>query len=266
MFKARDEINSPLPLQLEPLPLPRELSCTLPAVGSILRITFDLGIEKNHLHLLNVGKWVKFVNMRLEVHAGLWRGVFTPFTKLRYTPNEDCLIVERQRLSDERLPLKSGRMPSCSFPMPSCITEVNHNHATPVTLMRVLTHSEVTARFKCVVRVVAAIPCQAENLCSPAGIYRMRLTLEDSTARIHAFVIAEDGEILFDGYPGIDKLTRKLNRLLGVAECDASAEVKDTSRNPPWVCVCLKSYYVSKTDAWGSRHYRIFDTKIVGDT
>jgi len=52
---------------------------------------------------------------------------------------------------------------------------------------------KVTAKFKCVVRVVAAMPCQAELLRSSAGTYRMRLTLEDSTARIHAYVIDEDG-------------------------------------------------------------------------
>lgn len=95
--RLEDEMNCPLPLQLEPLPLPRELLCTMPTVGSILRITFDQGMEKNHLRLLNIDKWVKFVNIRLEVRAGLWRGIFTPFTKLRYTPNEDCLIIERQR-------------------------------------------------------------------------------------------------------------------------------------------------------------------------
>lgn len=95
--RLEDEMNCPLPLQLESLPLPRDLLCTFPTVGSILRITFDRGIEKGHLYLLNNIKWVKFVNMRLEVHAGLWRGVFTPFTKLRYTPDGDGLILERQR-------------------------------------------------------------------------------------------------------------------------------------------------------------------------
>ncbi|CAJ1936598.1 unnamed protein product [Sphenostylis stenocarpa] len=266
--KLEDELNSPLPLQLEPLPLPREILCSLPAVGSILRITFDAVVEKSDLHLVSIGKWVKFINLRLVVHAGLWHGVFTSFTKLRYTPNEDQLIVERQRFSGERKTSKSGRMPYCSFPKPSCITEViHHEHLKRVTLMGVLTHSEVTAKFKCVVRVVAAMPCQAEILCSPAGIYRMRLTLEDSTARIHAYVVAQDGETLFDGYPGVEKLTRKLNRLLGVAECDASNDgEKVTPRNPPWICVCLMSYYVCKADVWGSRNFRIFDTKIVGDT
>jgi len=67
-------------------------------------------------------------------------------------------------------------------------------------------------------------------------------------------------ETLFDGYPSIDELTRKLNRLLGVTG------IKDAPRDPPWVSVCLKSYYVSKTDVWGSRNFKIFGIKIVGDT
>lgn len=61
-------------------------------------MTFDADLVKNHLHLLNVDKWVKFMNMRLKVVDGLWLGVFTPQSKLQYTPNEDGLIVERQRL------------------------------------------------------------------------------------------------------------------------------------------------------------------------
>ncbi|KAK7251736.1 hypothetical protein RIF29_35191 [Crotalaria pallida] len=263
--KLEDEMNCPLPLRPEPLPLPRELLCTLPTVGSILRITFDIGINKNYLHLLPIGKWIKFVNMRLEVHAGLWHGVFTPFTKLRYTPNGDCLAVECQRLYDERISLETGRMPSWSLPMSSCITEVNYDHVPHVTLMDVLTHSEVTAKFKCVVRVVAVLPCQAESLRSPDGTYRMRLTLEDPTARIHAFVLGEDGETLFDGYPDNENLTRKLDRLLGVTDYDDNIGAKDTPRNPPWVSLCLKSYYVSKSDLWGCRHFRIFDTRIVED-
>ncbi|CAL0312359.1 unnamed protein product [Lupinus luteus] len=261
--KLEDEMSCPLPLQPERLPLPRELLCTFPTVGSILRITFDIGVDKNYLHLLPIGKWIKFVNMRLEVHAGLWFGVFTPFTKLRYTPNDDCLILECQRLYDQRISLELGRMPSSSLPLSTCTTEVNYDHVPYVTLMDVLTHSEVTAKFKCVARVVAALPREPEKLRSPFGTYRMRLTLEDPTMRIHAFVLAEDGETLFDGYPEIDNLTRKLNRLLGISDCDDSIGAKDGPRNPPWVPFCLKSYYIDKSDIWGCRYFRIFDTKIV---
>lgn len=53
--------------------------------------------------------------------------------------------------------------------------------------------SQVTAKFKCVARVVAAHPWQAEDFRSPLGTYRIRLTLEDPTARIHALLYGEDG-------------------------------------------------------------------------
>lgn len=52
---------------------------------------------------------------------------------------------------------------------------------------------QVTFKFNCVVRVVAAFPWRVEDFCNPQGIYRVRLTLEDPTARIYAFLYAEDG-------------------------------------------------------------------------
>lgn len=70
-------------------------------------------------------------------------------------------------------------------------------------------------------------------------------------------------ETFFDGYPSTDVLTRKLNRLLGLAEGDGNMRVQDTPRNPPWLSVCIKAFYKVKTDPWGTRTYRIFDTKIV---
>ncbi|KAJ1390157.1 hypothetical protein SESBI_37695 [Sesbania bispinosa] len=105
-------------------------------------------------------------------------------------------IIERERLSNERMILESGKIP-CRIPVSSlCITEVNNEDAQYGTLMDVLTHSEVAAKFKCVVRVVAASPYLAEDLRSPDGTNRMRLTVEDPTVRIHAFVVAEDGVTL----------------------------------------------------------------------
>lgn len=52
---------------------------------------------------------------------------------------------------------------------------------------------QATAKFKCVVRVIAMYPLQAKDFRSPEGIYRVRLCLEDPTARIHALLYAEDG-------------------------------------------------------------------------
>ena len=92
-----DELNNPVPLQLEPVPLPRDVLRTFPTVGTVLRVIFDQGMQKHLLRFLHTGKWVKFVNVLCEVHSGLWRGVLTPFTKLQYTPNEDHLVSAWQR-------------------------------------------------------------------------------------------------------------------------------------------------------------------------
>lgn len=51
---------------------------------------------------------------------------------------------------------------------------------------------KVTAKFKCAVRVVDIFPWLPDDFISPDGTYRIRLTLEDPTARIHAFLFADD--------------------------------------------------------------------------
>ncbi|GKB79506.1 cullin 3 [Tanacetum coccineum] len=52
---------------------------------------------------------------------------------------------------------------------------------------------EETTKFSCVVWVVATLPDRPENFrSSSCGTYRIRLTLEDPTARIHAYLNAED--------------------------------------------------------------------------
>lgn len=96
--RLENELDAPLPLQLESLPLSRDILRTFPTVGTILRVIVDQGREKLSLHLLKVGKWVRFLKIIFEVHAGLWRGLLTPSTKLRYTPDEDSLVSKRQRL------------------------------------------------------------------------------------------------------------------------------------------------------------------------
>ncbi|XP_015882718.3 protection of telomeres protein 1a isoform X3 [Ziziphus jujuba] len=169
------------------------------------------------------------------------------------------------RIYDLRLSSRSllARLPFFSFPCTSRITEVGHKDVPCVTLMDVLTYSEVTAKFMCVVRVVAVLPWQPEDFYF-CGTYRIRLTLEDPTARIYAYLYAEDGEKFFGGYPTADVLTRKRNVLLGMTAADDNGkETEGAARNPPWIHCCLKSYYLTKSDPWGSRHYRIFGTKLV---
>lgn len=148
----------------------------------------------------------------------------------------------------------------------SRITEIDYKDVPFLTLMDALAYPEVTAKFRCAVRVVAAYPWEGKDFCCSHGIYRLRLTLEDPTARIHAYLYGEDGEKFFGGYPHETILTRKLNELLGVATptCDDGKETNDdAAREPPWVQCCLKSYYLDKSDLWGTRHFRIFGTKVV---
>ncbi|XP_062118032.1 protection of telomeres protein 1b-like isoform X2 [Humulus lupulus] len=262
--RLEDERNNPLPLQPELLHLSRDILGTFPALGSVLRVVFDQGTKKHGLHLLHVGKWMKFVNVYCKVNGGLWHGSFTPSTKFRYTHDRDRLVLERQRLYNERLGMRYGRNPYWSFPWTSPITEVDYKDVPFVTLMDVLTYPEVTAKFLCVVRVVALYPWQAKDFCS-RGIYRVRLTLEDPTARIHAYLYGEDGNKFFGDQLAIDVLTKKRNALLGVATNDVGKQVEDDARNPPWVQCCLKSYYLDKSDIWGSRQYQIFGTRLVVD-
>ncbi|KAM7267069.1 hypothetical protein ACFE04_009235 [Oxalis oulophora] len=257
-----DEMDNQLPLHK--LPLSRDLLRTMPTVGTILRVMIDDNISKQFLHLLNAGCWIKFVNLLVKVDAGSWCGVLNLETRLRYIIKDD-IVKESQRLLESRLPTKMGRTSFWCFPRPSLITEVDCDERVPCrTLMDILTHSEVTAKFKCVVRVLSALPWRAEDFRSPKGIYRIRLTLEDPTARIHAFIYAEDGEMFFGGYPPFDVLTKKWKKLLGVAVDNDCKDIIGASRNPPWVQCCIKSYYIDEKDHWGSRQFRIFSTKLLG--
>jgi len=64
--------------------------------------------------------------------------------------------------------------------------------------MSVLTHSKVMSIFNYVIRVVAAMTCQAGSLYSPiTRKYKMWLTLKHSTIGIHAYVIVKDGDTFF---------------------------------------------------------------------
>ncbi|XP_071903411.1 protection of telomeres protein 1b-like [Coffea arabica] len=261
--KFEDEKEDPLPLQLEPFPLPRDVLCTFPAVGTVLRVIIRRGNEKLDLNVLKSGRWVKFVNLKCESHAALWCAFIMPFTKICYLPDDDDIILQRQRSYDERISSKWGRMPLSCFPWPSDLTETDHPDVPFVTLMHVLTNPEVTSKFRCVVRVVAVFPWRVEDFYSPVGAYRIRLTLEDATARIHAFLYADDAVNFFGGYYPVDVMTRKRNTLLGIPESDEGREMKDGFRNPSWMQCCLKSYYVDKGDPWGSRNYRMFATRLL---
>ncbi|KNA16321.1 hypothetical protein SOVF_090050 isoform A [Spinacia oleracea] len=258
------EKDHSLPLQLEPQPLAREALCKFPTIGTILRVSVNQRNVKLNIPSLSPGRWVKFINLMLKVHEGLWFGVLNSSTKVRFVPIEDVMVVERQRDFEKRLSSKFDRMPFTSFPWPIRITVDDEVEDVPlVTLMDIMTYQQATGKYKCIVRVVAALPWTVKDFRSPDGTYRVRLTLEDPTGRIHAYLYAEDGKVFFEGYPPLDALIRKWNTLLGVAEDGGGGVIKNAPRNPPWVLCCIKSYYLNKNDVWGSRKFRIFDTKLV---
>ena len=95
--RLKTEKENALPLQLEPQPLVRDTLCSFPAVGTILRVYVDEKNVKFNIASLTAGRWVKFVNLTFKAHEGLWCGVLTSSTKVRFVPNEDLIILERQR-------------------------------------------------------------------------------------------------------------------------------------------------------------------------
>ncbi|KAJ4951684.1 hypothetical protein NE237_028516 [Protea cynaroides] len=258
--KPEDEMENPLPLRLESVPLPRDILCTFPAIGSILRMPVD---QENEMlpHLISCDKWIKFSNIICKEQSGLWHGMLLPSTKLQYLSNEDKIVIHRKWLCDDRTSSKGGNMPLSSFPWPSRLTVTDHEDVPFVSLMDVLTYAKPTAQFNCVVRVLATYPWRVEDFRNLKGVYEIRLTLEDPTARIHAYLYAEDGEKFFDGYPPIDVLKRNQNKLLGITESD-DGKVVEAPRNPPWVKCCIKSYYFDKRHRRGSRRFKIFDTRV----
>ncbi|KAJ4952448.1 hypothetical protein NE237_029280 [Protea cynaroides] len=261
-YRPEDEMENPLSLQLESVPLPRDILCTFPSTGTILRVPVDQENEKLGLHLISCDKWIKFSNIICKEQSGLWHGMLLPSTKLQYLSNEDKIVIHCQWLCDDRASSKGDNMPLSSFPWPSRLTVTDHEDVLFVTLMDVLTYAESTAKFKCVVCGLATYPWRVQDFRSLQGVYRIRLTLEDPTARIHAFLYAEDGEKFFDGYPAIDVLKRNQNKLLVIIKSDDGKVVEVAPRNPPWVECCIKFYYLDKTDRWGHRRFKIFDTRV----
>lgn len=263
-FRQEDKIEE-LPLQLESSPLPLDVLRMFPTVGTVLRVYIESGNEKLGLHILKTGRWVKIMKMKCEIREGIWCGVLMPSTKLRYLGDDNKHVFMCRRDYDERIKLKFGRMPSMSFPWPSHITETDYPDVSFCTLMDVLTYPEVTAKFKCVVRIIDVYPWRVEDFHSPVGTCRIKLTLEDPTARIHAFVYAEDGIHFIGASQSTDVLTRKRNLLLGISGSGDSKESKNAPRDAPWVQCCIKSYYLNIDDIWGSRRYQIFGTRLVNE-
>ncbi|KAJ6817570.1 putative protection of telomeres protein 1b [Iris pallida] len=257
------ERETPTPLHLEEQPLPKEILCNFPREGTVLRVTTSKFVPDIH-RLLGVACWVKICNITCELQSGIWKAMTTPYSKFNLLSDDDGNVQHRQRIYHERMASKVERMPTASFPAPSRITETDYENFQYSTLMDSLTHRQVLHKFKCVVRVVASCPWRAEDLRSPVdGHYRIRLTLEDPTARIRAYICDKDGVKFFGGNPAPDELRGKMNKLLGMKD-PGNLEDHSASRNPPWIWCCIWSFYTNESDPWGSRRYRIIGTELVG--
>ncbi|CAN6874657.1 unnamed protein product [Brassica oleracea] len=245
-----------LPLCVEPeMMLPTHVLRTFPTFGSVLRIIVENVTEKQAIQCLQPGQHVKFLNLFLQVNMGLWSATFSPSTKMQYTPRREMQSFSPQR---EKFSSRWNPITRCiSSPSHSGITGVAHEDAPFVTLMDILTYSNVTAKFRCVVRFIQVFPRDVRNFHDLNGKFKLLAILEDATARIHASLYADEGDKFFGCDPSDEEaLIKKLNKLLG------GDRINEAPRNPPWVQCCLFSYYRNKNDLWGSRRFRIFDTWI----
>ncbi|WVZ86029.1 hypothetical protein U9M48_032874 [Paspalum notatum var. saurae] len=203
----------------------------------------------------------RFCNITFKHEFGIWKGILVPSSRVRLLSHEDGSVVNCLKMYDSRIANQIHRQPMASLPEVSNISDVEYKTAGYTTLMESLTHEEVTHKLKTIVRVVAAFPSRASDLrLLLPGSYCLRLTLEDPTARIHAYVHKDDWAKFFGGFLTAEALIKKMNKLLGIPE--DGEEGAPLTRNPPWIWCCLKSYRLDKNDPWGSRRYRIFGTEI----
>ncbi|CAF2358221.1 BnaA10g30300D [Brassica napus] len=244
-----------LPLCVEPEMLPTHVLRKFPTFGSVLRIIVENVTEKQAIQCLQPGQHVKLLNLFFQVNMGLWSATFSPSTKMQYTMSRETQPFTPQR---EKFSSRWNPITRCiSSPSHSGITGVAHEDAPFVTLMDMLTYSNVTAKFRCVVRFIQVFPRDVRNFHDLNGKFKLLAILEDATARIHASLYADEGDKFFGCDPSDEEaLIKKLNRLFG------GDGINEAPRNPPWVQCCLFSYYRVKNDQWGSRRFRIFDTWI----
>lgn len=259
--------------------LPRNILCKFPCVGTVLRVITEMQIDELLRQLPGIGHWVKLRNMTCRTQSGIWEGVMTHTSKVSIL---SCHTEESyERDATERLESESTRLPQWCPKLRECITVTDCEGVGFSTLMDIITHSQVTYKFRCLVRVIAALPWKVEEFAGhrlnaenhAEYFYRVRLTLEDPTARIHAYLYAEDADKFFIGHPAavlrssgssLNLLKSKFSNLLGIAECTSEEGEKRRICNPPWIECCVKSYYLDKKSPWESRRYRIFGTTLKG--
>ncbi|MCO5581580.1 hypothetical protein L7F22_035468 [Adiantum nelumboides] len=271
-------------------PISREAVSTFPPLGTVLPVIPDIPIEELPLQLPTPGSWIKFRNLTCRIRNGIYEAVFVHESKISFLPPTSDLAAKCERNFQERTHDESGCLPQWASKPLHSITVTDYEHISFSTLRQILNHQQVTFKFRCLVRVISIFPSAIEEFCvqqssstfpsmlpnwqegpPKAGyMYRLRLTLEDPTARINAYLCDVDAEHFFNGHPATDlhnasatkgALQRKVQELLGLEEYSSYGSSKSDIRyNPPWIKCCLKSYYLQKENPWETRRYKIFGT------
>ncbi|KAL7237156.1 hypothetical protein ACSBR1_020264 [Camellia fascicularis] len=228
-LNAKLEDQNSIRLQIESAPLPTNILDKCLCIGTTLRVIASRTYENLGHHFHYIGSWMRFRNLVCEVDSGLWKGLLISGSKIRLLAEGDYSVIECKRKFQERISLY-GRMPMSSCHFSNLLTVTTFETSKFATLMDVVTLSKDRSRFKCVVRMVAIYPTQVQDFWTPAGRYRINITLEDPTARIHALLCNEDAENFFGCYTSLSEYSAKMNKLLGLPENN-----NDSPRNPPWI-------------------------------
>ncbi|KAI9160226.1 hypothetical protein LWI28_006333 [Acer negundo] len=103
----------------------------------------------------------------------------------------------------------------------------------------------------------SSIPGQSFWSSDASSEYDIKLTLEDSTARIHAFLDYEEWVRFFEACP-VDERNTKVKMLLGAPEQQNLDSDEEFTRNPPWIKCCIRlknfEFYICCTRLLGHRH------------
>ncbi|KAK3220871.1 hypothetical protein Dsin_014841 [Dipteronia sinensis] len=218
--KLKGEIINPLPLRIEPYVLDQNSYRKFPSFCTVLRVTADASHEKFGQHFNYFDKWVKSVIclVKFPQECGV--------AFVRLLSNNDNIIVDYERRNHERIVRTHV---------------IDGEEIEFSTLLDVLRNAEGDRKFCCVVRVVAILPFQGQSFWSSdaSSEYDIKLTLEDSTARIHAFLDYEEWVKFFEACP-VDERNTKVKMLLGVPEQQNLDSDEEFTRNPPWIKCCIR--------------------------
>ncbi|KAI8025414.1 Glycerol-3-phosphate acyltransferase 9 [Camellia lanceoleosa] len=228
-LNAKLEDQNPIRLQIESAPLPTNVLDKCPCVGTTLRVIASCTYENLGHHFHYIGSWMRFRNLVCEVDSGLWKGLLISGSKIQLLAEDDYSVIELTTFETSKFAM----------------------------LMDVVTLSKEQIQMRG--SDGSYLSNASSGFWTPAGRYRINITLEDPTARIHALLCNEDAENFFGCHTSLSEYSVKMNKLLGLLENN-----DDSPRNLPWIqcCIQFRSFNQVGTSS-GSRCYYICCTELV---